>query len=241
MRVHFFNDTIFLFTIIQSYDPVENGKINEENKDLRFNGHSFFGIARLVKYKGIKTWIGVSDCLNAFIGPKDISYLSLKDRDDFSVILKLLENKDKFAFGNSQLQYQVYQFFLQKNKINMKGIDGVNRFFEIGNYYKVDTSKMLFGIAADDGFFKMFHKSYTGSIQDNLGDIAFVQRSCSLQSVPINEMVPDNKLLASLNKGDKVCMTAYNFMKYTFVIQFDKDEKIISYGWIPRNYLSKIK
>jgi hypothetical protein len=144
IRVHFLNDSIFVFTIIEAYNPSENGQINTETKDLRLSGHSFFGIARLVNYKGVKCWIGVSDFSAGYMEPDNPSYLNLKGRVDFDIILKNIDNPHGFVYDNSSLEYNVYQFFFEKNKIIMKGLRGVTRFFEIGDYTKIDNSKMLF-------------------------------------------------------------------------------------------------
>lgn len=235
IRVYFFNDSIFLFTLIEAYNSPKYGEINAENKWLSFNGHSFFGIARLVNYKGVKTWIGISDFFSSYIGPDDPDYLSLKSRVDFKEILKTLEVKPD-DFSQKGFDYNVYQFFFQKNKIIMQGICGVTRFFEIGNYNKVDTTKMMFGIDTNDDFFKDFHNSN----YHNNTDVAIVKELCYSFPVPISEKIPENKPIASFKKGDKVYMTGYDFMKYAFVVQFDKDYKITKYGWVLRNLLEKV-
>jgi hypothetical protein len=229
MRVHFFNDSLFIFTIIEAYNPTENGKINEENKDLRLSGHSFFGIARLVKYKGVKSWIGVSD-FSPTDDPNDPSYLSLAGRADFDIILKNIGNCDNFR--HQDLDYNVYHFFLQKDQISIIGICGITRFFEVGNYHKVDNSKMLFGIAPNDNFFKIY--------RDNTAP-AIAKKACQLSAVPLQEKVPENKSIGSLSKGDRIYLTGRNFMNYVFVVQFDSNYTIIKYGWIPRNFLQKAK
>jgi hypothetical protein len=233
IRVYFFNDSIFLFTLIEGYNPPKYGEINAENKWLRFNGHSFFGIARLVDYKGVKSWIGVSDFFSSYKEPRDPDYLSLKSRVDFNIIIKAIENPN--AYGDSEFEYNVYQFFLQKNKISMKGISGVTRFFEIGDYQKVDNSEMIFGIDSNDDYFKDWHNNI---YHDNT-DVAIVKELGYSFPVPISEKIPENKPIASFMKGDKVYMTGRDFMKYTFVVQFDKDYKITKYGWIIRNLLEK--
>jgi hypothetical protein len=237
IRVHFFNDSIFLFTMIQAYNQVENGIINAENKNLRFNGHSFFGIARLVNYKGVKTWIGISDFFATYIEPGDPSYFSLKGRVDFDAILKILENHNPYAYRENGFNYNVYQFFLKKDKISMIGIKGVTRFFEIGEYHKVDDFKMLFGIADNDDFFEISHNA---NYHDNESE-GITKVSCKLIPVPLSEKIPENIIVASLHKGDEVYMTGHDFMKYAFVVQFSKNYKVTKYGWVARNLLEKAK
>lgn len=231
IRVHFFNDSIFAFTIIQAYNPSENGEINAKNKDLRLNGHSFFGIARLLNYNGIKSWIGVSD-FSPSDDPGDPSYLSLSGRGDFNAVLKALNNTHGLIYNNSYLEYNVYQFFIQKDKLEMKGIRGINRFFEVGNYHKIDDHKMIFGILSDDNYFKANHESTAPAI---------IKETCQLKVVPIQEKILENSTNSFLGKGDKVYLTGRSFMKYAFVIKFDNNYNVIKYGWLAREFLQKEK
>jgi len=227
MRVHFLNDTIFVFTIIMGYNPSENGKIDSGNKELRINGpFSFFGVARLVNYNGVKCWIGIKDFFSTY--PDDSSYLSLEDRGDFNVILKNIKNCNTYRENN--FEYNVYQFFLKKNQIIMKGICGLNRFFEAGDYHKIDNTKMILAFNSEEINYNDTHKEEISAI---------VKKATNLTLLPIPESIPDNKQTGSLRPGDKVYLVRRDFMRYTFIVQFDKVNKVTKYGWAPRDMLKK--
>jgi hypothetical protein len=229
LRVYFLNDSTFIFTMIVAYDA-KNNKIDAESDDLRLNGHSVFGMARLLSYNGSKSWIGLLDQFSSYELPSDAGYLSSDGRGNFESVLRALSASEKDAFTKSGFKYNVYQFSFSTDGISMKGITGVSRFFEGGEYHKVDNTVMKLGVGANDMFFQKNHNDYTPAIVTN---------SCFLLQVPTEENILENKPSVMVKQGDKVFLTGYDFTTFTFIVQYDKNFNVLKSGWVKRNDLRK--
>ena len=238
LKIDCINDSTFAFVVmINPLSKDRNGKTANahENQLLDFNnfatdGKCIRGIAKFVYYRGAKTWIGFSDMWNLEDegSTTDPAYLDLKGRGSISSILDNLPPKS----SSYNYNYNIYTFSFNDNGFSMKGIFGVTRFFEEGDYHLIDKNKMSFDFNASDPSLLQLNHNHQILVKS--------KGSSLIYTLPTNGNSKENKTTGVLKKDEEVYLTGNDFMEYTFVIKFDSENRIQKWGWIKRDLLKRV-
>lgn len=217
----FLNDSIFLYTMNSSY------------KKTRFNttrsGASQVG--RKILYRGEKKWFVIRD--NANIG-YPISFYDFTDttgRMDFTSAINFDWQQAKVATQPSKNPYEIYEVHFYEDSLWVNSF----RTFQpdngdLGRHNKIEESI--------DDFFTLDSMDIN-NICDNCFLQAKIKNKCIPRFIPIPENISGNNTPYRFAANEEVLVSKNTYLKYSFVIKLDTMHKVIKYGWILRNYLTK--
>ncbi|GAB3353922.1 hypothetical protein GCM10027566_14610 [Arachidicoccus ginsenosidivorans] len=226
-RIYFLNDSIFAFTNFTDYDFLTTLK----DKKGSFNYSVFEGIGRLIVHNGKKEWWGTRnqmtdhEILNGII-------LGLKSRPNF---LFNIVNTPPPPQGNGSVTVISFKFLENKMVASpARALSGAEQGLVDVCLQKVDNIPLDFTID------KKYYYNSTIANARTVNYIAQVKQDTHLQLITIPEKIHANKKMKRVKKGEEVYLVRV-YLDYIFVVKYNAQKEVVKYGWIPRNFLYKLK
>lgn len=226
LRISFINDSIFVFEFSKYKGDFNNFNIStSDNK----------GIARLINYKGNKSWIGIIDYGDVIMGKKykaNEDFLNVKRISDFEQAVNPNVYKDKNIWQNNF--YVLLKFEFIGNTISVNTIENSQKFYiNKSILHKIDNQFIKLQFSQQDmrymyntvayNFFQIHYNNFN------------IKADTKISLLPISETNEYN-IVQCIHANSKVRGYA-SFMGYIFIVQFDSNKNIIKYGWILRDKL----
>lgn len=222
LRVLFINDTTFAFFFTAASSLHEGAAISPD-----FNKYSDKGIARLISYHGVKSWVGLMDerDVAGYFAKTDTGYLDVEHVFEFE---QAITGNDYGVAGNYQYNtYVILQFNFNGDSLAVNtNVPHSQKYFTAPVFHKIDSKAIKFA------------SSYKLS-PANTAFTATVKTAVNMVALPIPESAQKNVVVGHLPAGSQVYVIA-SYMKYILVARKRNNPQIEKAGWIPRNQLKKV-